>query len=217
MLADQAIYTSMRRGGRDGYHVVARSPGVSEADAAALASWSPSHGTLLVDEANRVSVNFHPLTDGRVALSRTCEGPPEYSGRGGPQIYTHALVLEAAALERSGASPVALYRGALALGLLGYRPDPPPTLGEVELGRCFRGPGRDQRADQAPELDLPELEGLCARLGAGEQVRLRHHGDRLRFAERLLGVLPGQLAAAITFSTSLQPSSSRPFKIVIVA
>ena len=33
MRVDQAIFTSLRRGGRAGYHVVSRSPGVSDADA----------------------------------------------------------------------------------------------------------------------------------------------------------------------------------------
>jgi len=41
---------------------------VSEAEAQAISTWSPSHDSLLLDEHNRVSVNFHPLPGGRFAL-----------------------------------------------------------------------------------------------------------------------------------------------------
>ena len=44
MLAEQAIFTSLARRGKSGYHLVARSPGVTESEASALATWSPSHG-----------------------------------------------------------------------------------------------------------------------------------------------------------------------------
>src|SRR5690348_12988097 len=128
MRVEQAIYTSLSRDGRAGYHVVSRSPGVSEDEARALASWSPSHGALLLDDSNRLSVNFHPLPGGRHALSRSCEGRPEYSGRGGRQVYTHALILGPAQLEASGGGPLAIYRDALALGHLLYRPEPEPVL-----------------------------------------------------------------------------------------
>ena len=215
MRVDQAIYTSLPRAGKEGYHVVGRSPGVSEADAAALASWSPSHGALLVDDANRVSVNFHPLTDGRLALSRTCEGPPEYSGRGGKQIYTHAIIFEAALLEQANGSPMALYRDALALGTFRYRPEPKPVLEQIEVGRCHRDPGRGFWKARACELGLPDLDGLGERLIAGERLELRHPADRLRFAECILGSLPRHVLPAITVSTSLRPSSTRSFHLAI--
>ena len=47
--AEQAIFTSLPRRGKAGYHLVARSPGVTDAEAKALATWSPSHGALIVD------------------------------------------------------------------------------------------------------------------------------------------------------------------------
>src|SRR5205823_490496 len=59
--AEQAIFTSLPRRGKAGYHLVARSPGVSDAEANALTTWSPSHGGLVVDASNHSSANFHPL------------------------------------------------------------------------------------------------------------------------------------------------------------
>ena len=96
---EQAIFTSLPRHGRGGYHLVSRSKGVSGQEAQAISRWSPSHGSLLQDQSNRVSVNFFSLPGGRFALSRSCEGPPEYSGRGGRQLYTHILIIDSKNLE----------------------------------------------------------------------------------------------------------------------
>jgi hypothetical protein len=217
MRAEQAIFTSMRRGGHDGYHVVARSPGIAEADATALALWAPSHGALIVDAANRTSVNFHALPSGRLALSRTCEGPAEYSGRGRRQLYTHALLLEPEALRAAGAGPLAVYRDAMALGLLRYRVDPGPALPPAELGSCHPAAPAATWAARARVLGLEGLADLGARLAAGEAVRLRYAGDRIALAECLLGLLPAAAAAGASFSTSLQPSAVRPYRIILIA
>jgi hypothetical protein len=216
MRVEQAIYTSLPRDIKAGYHVVSRSRGVSEADARALATWSPSHGALILDEANRVSLNFHPLSDGRFALSRTCEGSPEYSGRGGRQLYTHALFFSGSQLERSGCPPMALYRDALALGYLRYRSDPEPSLETVELSRCHRTGDAAYWATPAREFGLTDLSGLRRRLLAGEPIQIHFPGDRIRFAECLLGLLPRELVTNLSFSTSLLTSSVRPYRISLL-
>lgn len=216
MWVEQAVYTSLPRGGRAGYHVVSRSPGVSDEDARALASWSPSHGALLLDDANRVSVNFHPLAGGRCVLSRSCEGRPEYSGRGGGQIYTHALILEEAQLERSHCGPLAAYREAFALGHFLYRPDPEPFLEPVELGRCHRRSDPERGAARLRSLGRGDLADVRRRLVAGEAVRVRFAGDRLLLTECLLDLLPGEIGLTLSFSTSLQVSSTRPYRLTML-
>src|SRR5438132_13961479 len=123
----------MMRRGKAGYHLVARSPGVTESEARSLTSWSPSHGGMIVDAANRASVNFHPLPSGRYALARTIEGTAEYSGRGGKQLYTHAVIIDAAKLQQVGYRPFAIYRDALALGHYRYQNAPQPVLKPVAL------------------------------------------------------------------------------------
>src|SRR3954447_12199698 len=152
--AEQAIFTSMTRLGKSGYHVVARSPGISESDATSLATWSPSHGALIVDAANRTSVNFHPLGSSRFVLSRTCEGPPEYSGRGGRQLYTHALIFDAAKFNQASRQPFAIYRDALALGYLHYRGAPESILQPVELSITSTHPDESAWAERARSLGL---------------------------------------------------------------
>jgi hypothetical protein len=214
MRVEQAVYTSLPRGERSGYHVVSRSPGVSDSDARALASWSPSHGALLLDDANRVSVNFHPVSGSRYALSRSCEGRPEYSGRGGVQTYTHALIFDKSELERSHCGPVAVYGEALALGYLHYRPDPEPSLEPVELGTCHRAADPERGAALLRSLGLGDLADARRRLIAGESVQICYAGDRLILTECLLDLLPGEIGLTLSFSTSLQPSSTRPYRLI---
>jgi hypothetical protein len=216
MRAEQAIYTSLHRDGRAGYHVVSRSPGVTDEEARLLASWSPSHGTLLIDESNRASVNYHPLAGGRYALARSCEGRPEYSGRGGRQVYTHALILDARQVERAAGGPFAIYRDALALGHFLYRPDPEPLLAPVELGRCHRPADPECAAARLGQLGQGDLADARRRLASGEHVQLRFPGDRMLLTECLLALLPPELVPTLSFSTSLLASSSRPYRLTVL-
>jgi GTPase-associated protein 1 len=214
--AEQAIFTSMTRLGKSGYHIVARSPGVSESDAINLATWSPSHGALVVDPANRTSVNFHPMPGGRYALSRTCEGPPEYSGRGGRQLYTHALIFDTATLQQARYQPFAIYRDALALGHFHYRAEPQPILAPVELSALYPQPEAEVWTDRARTLNAPDLGPLRDRLEAGDDVKLTYAGDRAALAECLLGPLEPGVISEVSFATSLQPSAVRPYRLVLV-
>jgi hypothetical protein len=150
--AEQAIFTSLARRGREGYHLVSQSRGVGAPDSQCLAQWAPSHSALFVDGSNRTSVNFHPVPSGRFAISRTCAGPPEYSGRGGPQLYTHVLIVDHDVMKSAGFNPIAVFRAASALGYLVYQPDPEEVIERVALSRLY--PVRDAAgwAQRAAEI-----------------------------------------------------------------
>ena len=212
-MADQAIYTSLDRRGKSGYHLVARSSGVSEGEATAVARWCPSHDGLIVDVANHVSVNFHALPGGRFALGRTCRGRPEYSGRGGWQIYTHVLVLDLETLRRSGFRPFRIYRDALALGYPHYRNDPPATLPRLPLLSLSPGPDAPAAA-RGPSAAI--IDSVVNQINAGQEVVVTYGGDRGALAESLLErVEPGKVLTT-SFATSLHPSTVRPFRLHIV-
>lgn len=207
----------MTRLGKSGYHVVARSPGISESDAIILATWSPSHGALIVDEANRVSVNFHPMPSRRYALSRTCEGPPEYSGRGGRQLYTHTLIFEASKLKQANHQPFAIYRDALALGYFHYRGETNSILPTVELSTNYIPIDESSWTDRALALGFAHAETVRHKLSSGEDVRIDYSGDRTALAECLIGLLKDEVRSEISFATSLYPSAVRPYRLVLVA
>jgi hypothetical protein len=214
--AEQAIFTSLPRRGRGGYHLVSRSRGLDDDEVQALTRWAPSHGALIVDGRNRTSVNFHPLPGGRFALSRTCAGPAEYSGRGGCQLYTHFLIVDDPALQAVGFQPLALYRHAMAMGYLLYQPDPVEVLEPVLLSRLHTRRDASFWTDRAIELALPALEPLRNHLESGSPLRFAYPGDRTALAECLIGILPPESVRLTSFSTSLAPSSARPFALSLV-
>jgi hypothetical protein len=216
MWAEQVIFTSLDRGNRSGYHVVARSPGLTEAEAQSFETWSPSHGALIVDDANPISINFIGLPSGRFALARTCAGPSEYSGRGQYQVFTRAIVFDMTVLARSNYQPFALYRDAAALGHLRYLAEPPSTLERVELSTMYRPRGTIQNAALTESFNLPSRDILRARLAEGVPLRFRYRGDRAALAESIIGLLDAEEVPLVTFSTSLNFSSVRPYWLTIV-
>jgi hypothetical protein len=213
---EQAIFTSIMREGRGGYHIVCRSRGIDDQDAQAISRWAPSHGALLLDPHNRLSVNFHSLPSGRYALSRSCEGPPEYSGRGGRQVYTHALIIEDRHLQAVRGHPFVIYRNALALGCLFYQTVPPRSLDPIQVPEFQIHRDHTAWMQFAAELDLPRLDPLRDRLLAGRVVRFGYAGDRILLAECLIGTVPIDVVRRTSFATSLQPSSVRPFTLSLV-
>jgi hypothetical protein len=217
VLSDQAIYTSSSRRGKAGYHLVARSPGVTESEAAALTNWCPSHGGLIADGSNRTSVNFFPLPTGRFAVARTREGRAEYSGRGAREVFTRAVVVDAARLRRAGYQPFAVYRDALALGYLAYDPDPEPVLAPVGLSSVYPPSRPDEPfAGFGRELGDAVLASALTQLESGRQVVLPYAGDRATLAEFLIARLPPESALSTSFATSLHPSTVRPFTLSLV-
>jgi hypothetical protein len=205
------------RQGRGGYHLVCRSRGIDDQDAQAISRWAPSHGALMLDPHNRLSVNFHPLPSGRYALSRSCEGPPEYSGRGGRQVYTHALVIEDRHLQSVAGQPFVIYRNALAVGCMYYQVVPPRVLEPVQLPDFHIHRDHTAWLLRAAELELPRLDTPRDRLLAGRAVRFGYSGDRVLLAECLMGTLPVDVVRRTSFATSLQPSSVRPFVLSLVS
>jgi hypothetical protein len=213
MLADQAIFTSLVRRGKSGYHLVSKSPGVTEGEAGSLSRWAPSHGGLITDEQNPCSFNFHPLPGGRFAISRTCEGRPEYSGRGARQIYTHSLLVSAIVLEKSGYRPFALYRDALALGYLHYQADPDSVLKAVPLSKMYAPVDNKLDSLFAREIGRRVFESLVAQIDAGQDVVIPYGGNRAALVEALVDRLPRETITKCSFATSLAPSSVRPYQI----
>jgi len=189
---------------------------VGAADAQALARWAPSHGALIVDGRNRTSVNFHRLPSGRFALSRTCAGPPEYSGRGGHQLYTHFLIVDDAVMQAVGFQPFSIYRDAVALGYFMYQPDPSEFIEPVLLSQLHPAWDAAHWAVRAVELGLPPLEPLQKELQSGHRLRFAYPSDRIALAECLIGLLSPEIVTGISFSTSLVPSSDRPFVLTLV-
>lgn len=209
MRTEQAIYTSARTGGIRGYHLVARSSGIDEQQERSLVRWCPSHGGLANSEPTAYSLNFHPVTDEWVALSRTVYGGPEYSARGGLQIVTRILLLRRDELAGYEYDPVTLAQVALALGLLRLEPNAPETLPHVEL------PDRPLRASphDCDSSTNDRIERLMERLAGVERVAVIGSPEPLHVLRQLFSRLPERQRLDVSFTTGLMPSLHRCFRL----
>ena len=212
-LIEQAIFTSAQTDRGSGYHVVAASPGVFEADLRELAVWGPSHDSLLDPGPHAVSVNFHPLPSGAYCISRTTPSGWEYSGRG-TRVYTQCLVAPPGLLARFANNPFALLRAAMANGSLCQYEKIPAGLEPLAL------------AGRAGAVDAALLARLCLNPGphwlatlvqaALDSVTIALAGGppAEQLVAGLLNCLPPACRTEFSFSTGLKFSSRRPFRVV---
>ncbi len=115
MRVEQAIYTSAVTNRGRGYHLVSRSAGITHGLETRLNLWCPSHASLLDPDDDASSLNFHPLDHDHFSLSRTVNGGPEFSQRGGLQVVTLILVFNREQLAGYVNNSLALARTARAM------------------------------------------------------------------------------------------------------
>ena len=140
MLIEQAVFTSAHDDHAAGYHLVARSPGIEEAERGELTVWGPSHDSLAAPAGSEpASVNFFRLPSGAQCISKTQIAGGEYSGRGN-RTYTNCLVVPQQLLARFAANPFRILRAVAAKGLLKVYDRVPVQLPPFQL------PGRARRS-----------------------------------------------------------------------
>ncbi|WP_146115482.1 MULTISPECIES: hypothetical protein [Pirellulaceae] len=213
---EQAIFTSARTSSKDGYQLVAWSPGISSEDARQLAVWGPAHDSMIADDPMDVSLNFHPLGDHKFCVSRTVLGSAEYSGRGGRQVYTHCFVLDADSFRRFHNDPFRVLSAALAIHDL--RPgaklptDLPslrmlPSGGPVDAGliRFFDSPVQQQ-----------SLVAWTHHAMTSKKLMFTG-GYNDRFLTVFFNLLPVSIRPSFSFSTRLRYSPRRNFKLIGLA
>jgi hypothetical protein len=211
---EQAVFTSVRSRQQEGYQLAATSPGVSAEQAHELAVWGPAHDSLLSSQADATSVNFHPLASGDYCLSKTFAAGEEYSGRGGPRIYTQMLVLSPKVLADFANHPLAILEALTAAGQIGPLAQLPESLPQIPLvGRAsainplrlaelVRRPGADALAQLVGQATQPEP------LAVSSDVPLE------RLFSGLFMLLPVRLRLSVSFSSGLRWSPRRPFRLI---
>ena len=213
-LIEQAVFTSAETDRAAGYQLVAASAGLSDADARELAVWGPSHGSLLDSGPNAVSFNFHPLPSGAHCVSRTTPAGFEYSGRGAVRVYTQCLIVPPDVLGRFANNPFAVLRAASAAGSLEVHRKAPERLEPLRLA------GRAAAVDSTLLAQLagnPGADRLAALVKAAlDSVSLATAGEVAteHLIAGLINCLPPECRTEMSFSTGLNYSSRRPFRIV---
>lgn len=211
MLVEQAIFTSLRSRKSQGYHLAACSPGLDEQQARCLLPWGPSHASLLDDRPHAESVNFHALASDWFALSRTVYGGPEYSGRGGLQVFTHFLLLRREQLSGYDNNPLILARTARLLGNLRLVAQVPAHLSPLEL------PPRPITGCDA-EFDGRVFlrEEIMRHLRTPRRLAVLGLADPLAALAQVLRDLPADDRLQLSFTTGLKPSVRREFRLHFV-
>ncbi|MBX7166802.1 MAG: hypothetical protein K1X74_10695 [Pirellulales bacterium] len=212
-MIEQAIFTSRQTAHAAGYHLVARSRGLSDADAKALATWCPSHDALDSQATDAECFNFHGLPSGNWCLSRSVAAGSEYSARGGSAIYTQCLILDDDLLARFARQPLVLARALLAQGIWTVLPDPPAELPALSLAGKAAAIDTDLVADVVSGLGHDLLAATVEVLSQGGHLALVLPERPQRFLAAAVACLPLEARLRCTFTTGLRYSSRRPFLV----
>ena len=213
MLIEQAIFASAVTERTQGYQLLSRSPGLSEADAREIAAWAPSHDSLLSRGGKAVSVNFQRLESGNFLVSRTTEAGAEYSGRGGATVRSHFFVVPPEILLRFGNNPFALLRAATAAGAIKSTAAVPETLDSLRLG------GKSAAVDVALLAQIARKPGPAAMATfiqtvlATDRVAVACAAPLESVIAAFIGTLPVECRTEFSFSTGLRFSARRAGRI----
>lgn len=203
------IYGSTNRGTQRGYQLLGQSRSISDRLAGEFARWAPSHGSLQSNELEASSVNFFPIQEDQFIITRTVHGGAEYSGRGGFQVVTIALVLDQEQLAAYGNHPLDVVHTALALGNLILPRSMRKVLHPVVMPR--RPFGRKSPTPCSTDT-LRVVDEALHLIGAGQRVVVIGAADPLAVVDRMF--CSGDVdPAKLSFSTGLKPLSSRDFAL----
>ncbi len=237
MKIQQAIFTSSDRGQIKGYQLVAVSEDIDRGLSRELQLWSPSH--LGEDAPANWTINYFPISQDHVAVSRTVLGGPEYSNRGGSQVVTLIAVLHNQQFSAYHNNAMLVAYTALALGWLRIPSDMPSHLDPIELPDIPLPSSRGSHSFSPPQLTTPveHYPKICdtSRSTTDEQLnvhvlnnltelvenkqRLGIVGarDPLRMVQCFIERLPIASRRAFSFTTGLQPTYRRPFQAHFIA
>ena len=214
MLIEQAIFTSARTARAAGYQVVAATSGISSGDLEEIAVWGPSHDSLIDHGPGATSTNFWRLQSGNYCISRTTTSGGEYSGRVGPCVYTQCLIPPLDVFLKFANNPFALVRAAMVQGALEVHQEVPRQLEAIRL--AGRAVAVDQAvltevlADPGPRA-LVALVDVVLRTGRVAVVT----NSKAALLAALVNCLPIECRLELSFSTGLEISPRRPFRIVL--
>lgn len=213
---EHAVFTSAQSQKGDGYHLVARSAGITDADARELTAWGPSHDALAQQKVVAKSINFFRLSSGQFCIGRTITAGEEYSERGGWKVLTNYVVVSPADLFRFANNPFAIVRAALAAGEFDL-PDPISSrLPAIEIA------GRAAKIDHAAlyrissKLSHEEVIDLVKRIFADQRTVIATEINAELLVLAIVNTLPIDRRTELTFSTGLRLSQQRPFRLVVL-
>jgi hypothetical protein len=208
---EQAVFASSDRGTVKGYQLVSRSAGVDRALAQELSRWAPTQVT--TDDPDDWTINYFPLNNDSVAVTRTVLGGPEYSSRGGTQVVTLILLLRDDQFVSYSCNPMAVARTAMMMGHLRLPLNMAcPQLPQATLpNRPIVEPPLSANSDSGDGGSrlLDEVTGL---IKDARRVAVIGLSNPIDAVERLIPRLPVEARRSFSFTTGLSPTVRRPFQ-----
>lgn len=211
MNVEQAVFASSNRGRVNGYQVVAKSPGVDRRICQELCRWNPTRPPS--NDPTHWTINYFPISDDLIAVTRTVLGGPEYSCRGGMQVVTLILLLTNEQFESYQCNSITVARTAMMFGYLRL-----PLQMSCEQLPLARLPDR-------PIIDLPFpleaghhdayddlLDEVTDLVQQARRVAIVGLPRPIEAVERLLPKLTAEVRREFSFTTGLAPSVGRPFQ-----
>ncbi len=208
---EQAVFASSNRGRVGGYQVIAKSSGVDRRTCQELCRWTPTRAPS--NDPDNWTINYFPVSENSVAVTRTVLGGPEYSCRGGTQVVTLILLLQNEQFMSYAGNSIAVARTALVMGYLRL----PLDMGREKLATAMlpdcpiidTSVPRDPVDSDACDDVLDEISELVMQ---SRRVAIVGIAEPMDAVERLLPKLSVEARREFSFTTGLAPSVSRPFQ-----
>jgi hypothetical protein len=212
---EQAVYTSARTSLGEGYHLVARSPGICAEDVRALSAGSPSHDGLLPDVPEQRSINCFKLPSGATCVSRSSIDGEDYSLRGAARLVTNLLVVQADVMARFSYDPFALLRAVeMSNRLPSGEASTMPHLSPIALVGRAQAVNESLLGEVVAEIGPARLGMAIDAFSIRRPLAIRGSISTEKLFAGILQCLPLECRGEISFSTGLQYSPRRPFDLI---
>ena len=210
---EQAIYAWVENEHSAGYRLVARSAGILAADAEELATWCPTHESMLQPGPEATNVSFHPLPSGAYCVSRTVlVGSACHSG--GQRALTHCLIVPAKVLAYFGNNPFAILEAAASQNSWRSHWDGGAVLEPLVLDGNFSASAAALLTELAENPGAGNMAALVQTACDAPFFAVGGTPSPEKLIAGLIDCLPMECRTEFSFSTGLKFSPRRPFRIV---
>lgn len=211
VLADQAIFSSIRSPMGEGYRIVAASKGITQDERREILQYAPSHGSLSNSSEDARALAYFPLSTGRRCLFLTRAAGLEHTGRGGYRVFTHILVLDPAALLAFDWDPFAAAAAVCEYGDEQVK-RPPDVLTPLEI-RTNGGPGLNGRYREPRGAEVEKVLRIVSGMLCEQSMLITGASDAAAVMRQAVGALPAFARRRLSACHGLKFSPARKFAL----
>jgi hypothetical protein len=208
VIAQQAVFTSIRTLMSEGYRLVAASPGVSQEERMEITQRCPSHGGLCDESESAGGLLSFRMKSGRFCVGYCSYAGTEQTGRGGNRVYTTLAILDRAGFDNFELNPVRVHA---AIGrAVGTKKilDPLPRLEPLEL--------RVGTPEYRPPILIDHVCRIIVTMLNNQALIVSGAAAPLETLEWLMLALPVPVRANLSTTAGLKFSTSRHTRLSFI-